>query len=208
MTAEAVLRQPPLITVYCGSRAGHDPAFAHAAEALGQAMGQAGLGLVYGGAHVGLMGRVAEGVLACGQPVLGIMPEFMLAHEVARQDLTELRVVASLHERKGLMAELGSAFVALPGGFGTLEELTEVACWAQLHHHDKPMLLLNLKGYYDPLLAQLDRAVQEGFMSAGDAARLQVFAGVEPLMAALLAQLRWAPAAPVFTTSGSGCGPA
>ena len=88
------------------------------------------------------------------------------------------------------------------------EELTEVACWAQLHHHDKPMLLLNLKGYYDPLLAQLDRAVQEGFMSAGDAARLQVFAGVEPLMAALLAQLRWASAAPVFTTSGSGCGPA
>lgn len=180
---------PPLVTVYCGSRLGHDPAYAQAAYSLGQALGAAGLGLVYGGAQIGLMGQVAEGVLSQGQPVIGLMPEFMMHHELTHTGLTRLHVVTSLHERKQLMADWGSAFVALPGGFGTLEELTEVACWAQLHHHDKPIFLLNTRGYYDRLLAQLAHAVHEGFMDARDAGRIHVCQEVDELMRGLSEQV-------------------
>ena len=165
----------PLVTVYCGSKLGSRPIYEQAAFSFGQQLGQAGLGLVYGGASVGLMGQVADGVLAVGGSVVGVIPSFLLEYEVAHTSLTETHIVGTMHERKWMMAERGAAFVALPGGLGTLEELMEVATWGQLAQHDKPMCVLDVDGYYQGLQQQMQRAVEEGFMKPADMARLEFF---------------------------------
>lgn len=133
---------------------------------LGTAMAEADIRLVYGGAHVGLMGVIADAVLAAGGEVIGIIPQQLADREVAHRGLTELHVVRSMHERKHMMAELADAFVAMPGGYGTLDELCEVLGWAQLAIHDKPIILLDAAEYWQPLFAMLDRAVEEGFLQS------------------------------------------
>lgn len=158
------------ICVFCGSNSGTRQAYADAARATGEALARRGIGLVYGGGGVGLMGIVADAALAAGGEVIGVIPEALEAREVAHRGLTELRVVRSMHERKALMADLSDAFVALPGGFGTCEEFCEVITWAQLGLHEKPCGLLNVEGYYAPLLALFDRAVEEGFVRAAQRA--------------------------------------
>ena len=154
------------VCVFCGSNSGSQWAYQEAAQATGLALARRGMGLVYGGGRVGLMGVVADAVLREGGEVIGVIPEALVAKEAAHRGLTELRVVGSMHERKALMAELAEAFVALPGGFGTLEEFCEVLTWAQLGLHRKPCGLLNVKGFYDPLLSLFDHAVAEGFVRA------------------------------------------
>ena len=154
------------ITVFCGSSAGRDPAFPSAAAELGRALAASGRTLVYGGGHVGLMGRLADAALAAGGHVIGVIPEALMAREVGHRGLPDLRVVASMHERKALMAALGDAFVAMPGGFGTLDELFEAVTWAQLGIHAKPIGLLNVLGYFDYLLRFADRAASDGFVRA------------------------------------------
>jgi uncharacterized protein (TIGR00730 family) len=152
------------ICVYCGSRHGAQPAYAEAARAFGTLVGRQGHGLVYGGGNVGLMGVVADAVLAAGGPVIGVIPEALVQREVGHQGLSEQHVVPDMHVRKRLMAERADAFVALPGGIGTLEELYEVWTWRQLGYHDKPVGLLNVRGFYDELLAFMDHTVSEGFL--------------------------------------------
>lgn len=152
------------ICVFCGSSMGVRPAYKLAAQAMGETLARRGLGLVYGGGNVGLMGTVADAALAAGGEVIGVIPDFMIAKEIAHAGLTELHVVSSMHERKALMAELSDGFVALPGGYGTLEEFCEILTWAQLGLHQKPQGLLNVEGYYDPLLRLFDQAVTEQFL--------------------------------------------
>jgi len=152
------------VTVFCGSSRGARPAYTDAARQMAAALVRRGLGLVYGGGCVGLMGTLADAVLAEGGEVIGVIPEALVQWEVAHRGCTELRVVGSMHERKALMAELADAFIALPGGYGTVEELCEVLTWSQLGLHVKPCGLLNVEGYYDPLLALLDHSVQERFL--------------------------------------------
>ncbi len=153
------------VCVYAGSQAGARPEYAAAAQALVAQLAAHGLGVVYGGGRVGLMGVVAGSGMAAGAEVIGVIPQQLQQRELAHEGLSELRVVGSMHERKALMAELSVAFVALPGGIGTLEELIEMMTWAQLGLHTKPCALLNVAGYYDPLVAFLDGAVREGFLS-------------------------------------------
>lgn len=154
----------PLIALYCGSRVGNKAVYLESAVELAQGLALHGFGIVYGGASIGLMGQVADAVLDNGGEVVGVIPEFMLGYEVANERLTELHIVASMHERKAMMAERASAFVALPGGLGTFEEILEIATWGQLEQHHKPMMLYNVNGFYDALIAQLDHAVAEGFL--------------------------------------------
>ena len=150
--------------VYCGSNAGHRPDYAEAAHTLGQLLAEEGIGLIYGGGRVGLMGIIADAVLEAGGEAIGVIPYSLAQREVAHEGLTELRLVDSMHERKALMAELAEAFVAMPGGLGTLEELAEALTWSQLGIHQKPCGLLNVAGYYDGLIAYLDHAEDEGFV--------------------------------------------
>lgn len=152
------------ICVYCGSNSGSLPAYADAARELGAEIARRGLGLVYGGGRVGLMGIVADAVLAGGGEVIGVIPNALAKKEVAHFGLKDLRIVESMHERKALMVELADAFIALPGGFGTLEEFCEVLTWAQLGIHRKPHGLLNVEGFYDSLLAFFDHAVERNFV--------------------------------------------
>ncbi len=152
------------ICVFCGSRTGADPAFSQAAQELGGLLVDRGYGLVFGGGRVGLMGVLADRVVERGGEVIGVIPEFLSRHEIAHPGLTELRVVATMHERKALMAELADGFIALPGGYGTLEEFFEIVTWAQLGLHRKPCGLLNIRGYFDPLLHQVEQAVGDGFV--------------------------------------------
>lgn len=152
------------VCVFCGSSPGSNPDYARAARSLGTLLGEMGIGLVYGGASVGLMGALADAVLARGGDVIGVIPNHLVSKEVAHQGLSDLRVVASMHERKALMAELSDGFIALPGGLGTFEEFCEILTWAQLGLHHKPTGLLNVLGYYDLLLALLDQGVREQFV--------------------------------------------
>jgi uncharacterized protein (TIGR00730 family) len=145
-------RAPFAVAVYCGSRFGDSPGFARSARALGELIGRSGATLVYGGGRVGLMGTVADAVMATGGRVVGVIPQALMDREVGHAGLTELHVVQTMHERKQLMAERADAFISLPGGIGTLEELYEVWSWQQLGYHDKPVALLNVEGYYDALL--------------------------------------------------------
>ncbi|MCC2654679.1 MAG: Rossman fold protein family [Microvirga sp.] len=152
------------LCVFCGSNAGQDPVYLASARALGEALAASGIGLVYGGASVGLMGAVADAVLAKGGDVIGVMPQALVDKEIAHKGLSDLRVVRSMHERKALMAELADGFIALPGGLGTFEELFEVWTWAQLGYHRKPCALLNAGGFYDKLTDFLDDVVERGFV--------------------------------------------
>lgn len=152
------------ICVYCGSASGTDPQYAEAARRVGTILARRGLGLVYGGGQVGLMGIVADAVLDAGGPAVGVIPDALASNEVAHDGLTELHVVADMHERKALMARRADAFLTLPGGIGTFEEFFETLSWAGLKLHQKPMGLLNVAGYFDPLLALLDHAVAARFV--------------------------------------------
>ena len=161
ITAARLLRS---VCVFCGSNVGKNPLYAQAASALGSELARRNKRLVYGGAQVGLMGIVAEAALAGGGEVIGVMPEALMAKEVAHRTLSDLRVVGTMHERKALMADLSDAFVALPGGMGTFEEFCEIVTWAQIGLHHKPCILYNIAGYFDPLLALVDHAITEEFI--------------------------------------------
>ena len=157
------------LCVFCGSNAGHDPRYRTAAEQLGGLLAERGIELIYGGGNVGLMGAVADACLAAGGTVIGVIPEALVGKEVAgrhvdHRALTRLEVVDSMHTRKARMAELSDGFIALPGGFGTFEEFCEILTWGQLGFHAKPVGLLNVNHFYDPLLALFDHAVREGFL--------------------------------------------
>jgi uncharacterized protein (TIGR00730 family) len=152
------------ICVFCGSAQGNRPAYAAAAEKLADELVERGHGLVYGGGQVGLMGAISRRVLDRGGEVIGVIPKALTEREIAFDDITELHVVESMHERKALMNELSSAFIALPGGYGTLEELFEVVTWAQIGIHGKPFGLLDVDGFFTPLLRFLDNATDEGFI--------------------------------------------
>jgi uncharacterized protein (TIGR00730 family) len=152
------------VCVYCGSTPGNRPSFAVAAAGLGQRLADEGIGVVYGGASVGLMGIVADAALAAGGEVIGILPEKLFEREVAHAGLTDLHTVATMHERKALMSELSDAFVALPGGYGTVEEVIEAVTWTQLGIHAKPVGLLDVDGYFEHLVAFLDRATADGLL--------------------------------------------
>jgi uncharacterized protein (TIGR00730 family) len=152
------------VCVFCGSSPGVQPGYLAAARALGDQLARRGLGLVYGGASIGLMGAVADAALAGGGEVIGVIPAALQAKEIAHEGLTRLEVVGSMHERKARMSELADAFIALPGGMGTLEELSEMLTWAQLGLHRKPCGLLDVAGYWQPLVVFFDHAVQEQFL--------------------------------------------
>ena len=152
------------ICVFCGANAGSRPDYRAVAEEMGAELARRNIGLVYGGGNIGLMGALADAVLDAGGEAVGVIPEHLLGREVGHSGLTKLHVVRSMHERKALMADLSDAFIALPGGFGTLEEFCEVLTWAQLGLHAKPCGVLNCLGYYSPLLAMFDHAVNERFL--------------------------------------------
>jgi uncharacterized protein (TIGR00730 family) len=153
------------VCVFCGSNAGVDPTFADAARELGGWLGRNRVGLVYGGGRVGLMGILADACLAASGKVIGVIPRSLVERELAHNGLTELRVVSSMHERKAVMADLSSAFVALPGGMGTFDELFEIITWAQLGFHSKPICIVNTAAYYDPLVAMVRNAQASGFVA-------------------------------------------
>ena len=152
------------LCVFCGSNAGAAPAFAEAAARLGSALASREIGLVYGGGNVGLMGILADAVIEHGGEVIGVIPEFLERAEVAHKGLTELHVVGSMHERKALMATLADGFIALPGGFGTVDELAEALTWTQLGLQAKPVVLLDVDGFWEPLVRFFDAAVDQGFV--------------------------------------------
>lgn len=152
------------ICVFCGSSAGSEPAYRTCAEQLGAELTRRNIGLVYGGGNVGLMGAIADAVLKAGGEAIGVIPEHLITREIGHKRLTKLHIVHSMHERKALMSDLSDAFIALPGGFGTLEEFFEVLTWSQLGLHAKPCGLANVLGYYTPLLRMLDHAVDERFL--------------------------------------------
>jgi uncharacterized protein (TIGR00730 family) len=151
------------ICVFCGSQAGSREVYGEQARALGRAMAERGIGLVYGGGGIGMMGAVADAVIQARGEVIGVIPYALASKERARRDV-DMRVVNTMHERKAMMAELSDAFIAMPGGFGTLEEMMETITWGQLGIHRKPVGLLNVAGYYDLLIAMIDRAIEEGFI--------------------------------------------
>jgi uncharacterized protein (TIGR00730 family) len=175
------------VTVYCGSNRGADPAFADAARELGRLLASSGIRVVYGGAHVGLMGVLADAALEAGGEVIGVMPQALMDREIGHTGLSDLRVVGSMHERKALMVDLADAFIALPGGVGTLEELVEVYTWSQLGIHSKPLGVLNAGGYYDKLGAFLDEAVEQRFLRPQHREALIFDADPETLLARLAA---------------------
>lgn len=174
------------VCVYCGSRPGTDAAFADVARQTGQWIGTHGGQLVYGGGNNGLMGMVADATLAAGGRVVGVIPKALVEKEWAKLDCTELHVVDTMHDRKRMMAERADAFLALPGGIGTFEELFEVWTWRQLGYHDKPVGLLNTNGYYDELLAFLKSSVRHGFMSDWQMGLLRTGTDVQTLLPELV----------------------
>ena len=153
------------ICVYCGSSSGKNPAYSQAAVNLALALCERNIGLVYGGGAVGVMGTVADAVLAAGGKAVGVIPKALAIKEVAHDSLSELHVVASMHERKAMMADLADGFIALPGGWGTLEEIFEILTWAQLGFHDKPCGILNIEGYYDGLIGFLEKSFEQQFVN-------------------------------------------
>ena len=180
------------ICVFCGSNAGNQPIYRSEAEKLGRLLAARGIELVYGGGNIGLMGAVADACLEAGGTVVGVIPQALMGKEVAgrpvdHRTLTRLEVVDSMHTRKARMAELAEGFIALPGGFGTFEEFCEILTWGQLGFHAKPMGLLNVNGFYDPLLAMLDRAVADGFLRLQNRAMALADRDIEGLLAAMAA---------------------
>ena len=189
------------ICLFCGSNVGARPAYAQAAGDLGRALAARGLTLVYGGGSVGLMQIAAQAALDAGGKVIGVITEQLMVREVGHPGLTELRVVRTMHERKALMAELADAFIALPGGFGTFDELCEMATWDQLGIHVKPLALVNIEGYFDGFLAQIDRAVEDRLVKPEHRTMLAVAATVDEALAALAA---WqAPEVPTWLQGGT-----
>ncbi|MEN3371781.1 TIGR00730 family Rossman fold protein [Dechloromonas sp. ZS-1] len=176
------------ICVFCGSNPGRDPAYRAAAEQLGRTLAARGIRLIYGAGNIGLMGAVADACLAAGGEVIGVIPEALMGKEVEgrhveHRTLTRLEVVDSMHTRKARMAELSDGFIALPGGFGTFEEFCEILTWGQLGFHVKPMGLLNVQGFYDPLLAMFDRAVSDGFLRPQNRAMALASTDIDDLLA-------------------------
>jgi uncharacterized protein (TIGR00730 family) len=181
------------ICVFCGSNLGIDAEYQRAAERMGHLLASSGIELVYGAGNVGLMGVLADSVMAAGGRVIGVIPETLMSKEVGHTGIGDLRIVKSMHERKALMSDLSDGFIALPGGFGTFEEFCEVVTWSQLGIQSKPCGLLNVNGYYDPLLELFDRAVNEGFLrtenrqlvldDSDPASLLQKMAAFEPIAA-------------------------
>ncbi|MFY3744524.1 TIGR00730 family Rossman fold protein [Anaeromyxobacter sp. Red801] len=186
------------ICIFCGSSSGVRPEYAAAARETGDLLARRGIGMVFGGGRVGLMGLAADAALAAGGEVVGVIPRTLVEREVAHQRLTAQHVVETMHERKALMAKLTDAFVALPGGAGTYEELFEIWTWAQLGIHRKPLGVLDVSGYFAPLLAMADHAVKEGFMRPEYRAMLQVARDPAELLDRLAAyrppEHKWAPA--------------
>jgi uncharacterized protein (TIGR00730 family) len=177
-----LMRSFSRLCVYCGSSLGEDPRFERAASRVGAHLASHGIALVYGGGHVGLMGSLANATLAAGGQVIGVIPAALRDKELAHEGVTALHVVASMHERKQLMADLGDGFIALPGGIGTLEELFETLTWLQLGFHSKPVGLLNVAGFYDPLIRFLENMVMAGLLRAEHLDYLIVESEIEPLL--------------------------
>jgi uncharacterized protein (TIGR00730 family) len=173
------------VCVFCGSNKGARVEYVSAAKAMGQALVKRNIGLVYGGGNVGLMGVIADAMLAEGGEVIGVIPQALVAREVAHQHLTEQRIVGTMHERKALMAELSDAFIAMPGGMGTFDEFCEILTWAQLGIHQKPCGVLNVEDYFTPLLTMFDHAMQEGFLRAEHRALVLEASAPEQLLDAL-----------------------
>jgi uncharacterized protein (TIGR00730 family) len=167
------------VAVYCGSADGSDPAFLTEARALGKAIGEAGLGVVYGGANIGLMGAMADAALAAGAEVIGVLPEVLAGREIAHTGLTRLESVATMHQRKARMVALADAFLILPGGYGTLDEMLEIVTWSQLRLHAKPCILINTLGYWNGLLDFLNHTVRAGFLKQENRDLLLVAATAE-----------------------------
>jgi uncharacterized protein (TIGR00730 family) len=190
---------PFSICVYCGSRHGARTSYTLAAQQLGQAIGARGWQLVYGGGKVGLMGEVADATLAAGGRVVGVIPESLQKLEVGHRGLQELHVVPTMHIRKQMMAERAHAFIAMPGGIGTLEELYEVWTWRQLGYHDQPIGLLNVDGYYDALLRFMEHSVREGFLSAAQMDSVRVSSDPLALLDEMSALARHSGAADDFS---------
>lgn len=172
--------------VFCGSKTGNHQRYVEAAVQLGRRLAEEGIGIVYGGGHVGLMGVLADAALQAGGEVIGVIPQFMVEEELAHDRLSRLHVVTTMHERKALMAGLAHAFLALPGGFGTAEEFFEIITWKQLRLHDKPIGLLNVAGFFDPLIAWMDHAVAEGFLKPRHRGMVIVGDEVETLIARMV----------------------
>jgi uncharacterized protein (TIGR00730 family) len=185
------------LCVFCGSRAGIRPAYRAMAEALGRTLAARGIELVYGGGNVGLMGVVADACLAAGGRVTGVIPAALMEWEVGHRGLTQLEVVDSMHSRKARMAELADGFIALPGGLGTFEELFEMLTWAQLGFHAKPVALLDVEGYYAPLVQLVARGMDEGFMKPENRGLLLHASEVDSLLAAMAAYRAPAVARPI-----------
>ena len=173
------------ITVFCGSSPGYSEVFHREATALGRFLGENGIGIVYGGARIGLMGAVADGALSTGGEVIGVLPRFLQTVEIAHTELTELILVDSMHERKAQMEKLSDGMIALPGGFGTLEELFEILTWGQLGLHQKPVALLNVEGFYDELVGMLSTMVEKGFLKELNREMLIVRSDVRELLDAM-----------------------
>lgn len=180
------------ICVFCGSSEGARPAYREAAQRLGELLAERGIGLVFGGGSIGLMGAVADAALSKGGEVIGVMPESLVRREIGHSGVTKLHIVETMHQRKALMADLSDAFIALPGGYGTLEELFEVITWSQLGIQQKPCGLLNIEKYWDGLLAMLDRAVDEGFVRPENSQLILVAQRAEPMLERLI---EWTPPA-------------
>ena len=178
------------VCVYCGSRAGRLPAYANAAREVGRLIAERGWGMVYGGGKAGLMGLVADAALAGGAEVVGVIPRSLMEREVGHRGLGKLHVVDTLHQRKQMMAERADAFITLPGGIGSMEELFEVWSWRQLGYHDQPIGLLDVEGYYEPLIGLIARMVDQGFVSQACSAMLQTGHDPAELLARLAAQAR------------------
>jgi uncharacterized protein (TIGR00730 family) len=170
------------ITIFCGSSSGTDPLFLQTATDSGRTLAERSITLVYGGAKIGLMGAVANGALSRGGKVIGVLPEFLMGKEIAHQGLTELITSATMHERKVKMHELSDGAIALPGGFGTMDELFELLTWGQLGLHAKPVALLNIGGFYDPLIEQLSRMTRSGFMKEENRTMLLVGTTIDSIL--------------------------
>jgi hypothetical protein len=173
------------ICVYCGSSSGNDPVYVETARAFGEALARRGIGVVYGGGRVGMMGAVADAALAAGGEVIGIIPRFLEEREVAHTGV-QLHVVESMHERKAMMAELSDAFVALPGGFGTFEEFFEITTWVQLGLIAAPCILANLDGYYDGIVGAIDHAHACGFINERNRAIVETYTAIDDVLARLV----------------------
>ena len=180
-----ILSSGPTVTVFCGSSFGNDPAFRHAAEELGTGLARAGIRLVYGGGRIGLMGVLADAVLAGGGEVFGVLPEFLRTAEIAHDALTRLEITESMHARKLRMFELADAFIAFPGGIGTLEETIEILTWRQLGLHGKPILICNVAGSAEGLVGAIEGAIANGFAAPGLRHAYAVIEGVPALLARL-----------------------